>query len=62
MKKRLLLVFAVTLLTSSDILFAQTEKDEIIIVTKEGENDVMDVPVGMTLEVDSLLNLFNSKT
>lgn len=62
MKKRLLLVFAVTLLTSSDILYAQTEKDEIIIVTKEGENDVMDVPVGMTLEVDSLLNLFNSKT
>ncbi len=62
MKKRLLLVLAFTLLTGCDILFAQTEKDEIIIVTKEGENDVMDVPVGMTLEVDSLLNLFNSKT
>ncbi|MBR5350356.1 MAG: transglycosylase SLT domain-containing protein [Prevotella sp.] len=62
MKKRLLLVFAITLLASSDILFAQTEKDEIIIVTKEGENDVMDVPVGMTLEVDSLLDLYNSKT
>ena len=61
MKKRLLLVLAITLLTSSDILFAQTEKDEIIIITKEGENDVMDVPVGMTLEVDSLLNLYNSK-
>lgn len=41
---------------------AQIEGDEITVTTKEGEADVIEVPEGMLLEIDSLLNQYNSKT
>lgn len=43
-------------------MMAQIEGDEITVTTKEGEADVIEVPEGMLLEIDSLLNLYNSKT
>ena len=43
-------------------MMAQIEGDEITVTTKEGEADVIEVPEGMLLEIDSLLNQYNSKT
>lgn len=43
-------------------IMAQIEGDEITVTTKEGEADVIEVPEGMLLEIDSLLNQYNSKT
>ena len=37
-------------------MMAQIEGDEITVTTKEGEADVIEVPEGMLLEIDSLLN------
>ncbi len=43
-------------------MMAQIEGDEITVTTTDGEADVIEVPEGMLLEIDSLLNLYNSKT
>lgn len=43
-------------------MMAQIDGDEITVTTKEGEADVIEVPEGMLLEIDSLLNQYNSKT
>ena len=40
-------------------MMAQIEGDEITVTTKEGEADVIEVPEGMLLEIDSLLNQYN---
>lgn len=60
MKKKALLIMA-ALLCSTGWVQAQNEEDEIQVITDEGTLDVMDVPVGMMLEVDSLLNLYNTR-
>ena len=43
-------------------MMAQIEGDEITVTTTDGEADVIEVPEGMLLEIDSLLNQYNSKT
>ena len=60
MKKKSILIMA-ALLCFTSFAQAQNDDDEIQVITDEGALDVMDVPVGMMLEVDSLLNLYNAR-
>ena len=41
---------------------AQNEKDEIIVADNDGKEETIDLPEAMNYEVDSLLNLYYSKT
>lgn len=41
---------------------AQNEKDEIIVTDNNGKEETIDLPEAMNYEVDSLLNLYYSKT
>ena len=41
---------------------AQNEKDEIIVTHNDGKEETIDLPEAMNYEVDSLLNLYYSKT
>lgn len=41
---------------------AQNEKDEIIVTDNDGKEETIDLPEAMNYEVDSLLNLYYSKT
>lgn len=41
---------------------AQNEKDEIIVTDNDGREETIDLPEAMNYEVDSLLNLYYSKT
>ncbi|MEF2622531.1 MAG: lytic transglycosylase domain-containing protein, partial [Xylanibacter rarus] len=41
---------------------AQNEKDEIIVTDDDGKEETIDLPEAMNYEVDSLLNLYYSKT
>ena len=61
MKTKKILIIATMLLGCHGAMIAQNE-NEIKVTTNEGEEDIMEVPAGMMLEVDSLLNLYNSKT
>ena len=38
------------------------DKDEITFTTEDGVQETIDVPEGMLVEIDSLLNLYNSRT
>ena len=58
-RKSILILVAMMLCTG--FAQAQNDEDEIEVVTDEGALDVIDVPVGMMLEVDSLLNLYNAR-
>ena len=60
MNKKSILIMA-ALLCFTSFAQAQNDDDEIQVITDEGALDVMDVPVGMMLEVDSLLNLYNAR-
>ena len=60
MNKKSILIMA-ALLCFTSFAQAQNDEDEIQVITDEGALDVMDVPVGMMLEVDSLLNLYNAR-
>lgn len=62
MKKKLLVIIATMFFGGTSTVMAQFEGDEITVTTKEGEADIIEVPEGMLLEIDSLLNLFDSKT
>lgn len=44
------------------VMQAQTGKEEITVTDDEGKEEVIDVPEAMNYEVDSLLNLYYSKT
>lgn len=55
-------IFIITaLMLCAGFAQAQNDEDEIEVFTDEGALDVIDVPVGMMLEVDSLLNLYNAR-
>ena len=55
-------IFIITaLMLCAGFAQAQNDEDEIEVITDEGALDVIDVPVGMMLEVDSLLNLYNAR-
>ena len=62
MKKKIVIAIAAMFLGGPCTMMAQIEGDEITVTTKEGEADVIEVPEGMLLEIDSLLNQYNSKT
>ena len=62
MKKKIFIAIAAMFLGGPCTMMAQIEGDEITVTTKEGEADVIEVPEGMLLEIDSLLNQYNSKT
>ena len=53
MKKKSILIMA-ALLCFTSFAQAQNDDDEIQVITDEGALDVMDVPVGMMLEVEGL--------
>ncbi|MBR5038550.1 MAG: transglycosylase SLT domain-containing protein [Prevotella sp.] len=61
MKKKVFITIAAMFL-GGPCTMAQIEGDEITVTTTDGEADVIEVPEGMLLEIDSLLNLYNSKT
>ena len=44
------------------VMQAQNEKDEIIVTDNDGKEETIDLPEAMNYEVDSLLNLYYSKT
>ena len=52
-----------TLLTAlATPLFAQNEETEIIVTDEQGQQETIDLPEGMTQDVDSLLQLFHNAT
>lgn len=62
MKKRLFIAFAAMILGGNCVMQAQNEKEEIIVTDNDGKEEAIDVPEAMNFEVDSLLNLYYSKT
>ena len=61
MKKRLFLIIA-AMFTVSFSAFAQYDDEyEIVVTDANGRQQEIDIPEAMTLEVDSLLNLYYSK-
>lgn len=62
MKKKLYIAIAAMILGGNCVMQAQNEKEEIIVTDNEGKEEAIDVPEAMNFEVDSLLNLYYSKT
>ena len=62
MKKKTLIVIATMILGGNCVMQAQSEKEEITVTDNDGKEEVIDVPDAMNYEVDSLLNLYYSKT
>lgn len=62
MRKRLFIIIASTILCGNCVTQAQNEKEEITVTDNEGKEEIIDVPEAMNYEVDSLLNLYYSKT
>ena len=62
MNKKLFIVIAAFLLGVNCVMQAQDEKEEITVTDNDGKEEVIDVPEAMNYEVDSLLNLYYSKT
>lgn len=62
MKKRLFIAIAAMIFGGNCVMQAQNEKEEIIVTDNEGKEEAIDVPEAMNFEVDSLLNLYYSKT
>ena len=62
MNKKLFIVIAAFLLGGNCVMQAQDEKEEITVTDNDGKEEVIDVPEAMNYEVDSLLNLYYSKT
>ena len=53
---------ALTILGGNCVTQAQNEKKEITVTDNEGKEEIIDVPEAMGYEVDSLLNLYYSRT
>ena len=62
MKKRIFFAIATMVLGGNCVMQAQNEKEEIIVTDNDGKEEEFDVPEAMDFEVDSLLNLYYSKT
>lgn len=70
MKKKNYLLIAAMLFSGNCIMQAQIENDydeevnddEITVINAEGKEEVIDLPEAMTYELDSLMNLYNTKT
>ena len=62
MKKKVFIVIATFAFGCNCVTQAQTVEEEITVTDNNGKEEVIDVPEAMNYEVDSLLNLYYSKT
>lgn len=62
MKKKVFIVIATLAFGCNCVTQAQTVEEEITVTDNNGKEEVIDVPEAMNYEVDSLLNLYYSKT
>ena len=62
MRKKLFIVMALTILGGNCVTQAQNENEEITVTDNDGKEEIIDVPEAMGYEVDSLLNLYYSRT
>lgn len=62
MNKKTLIVLATFLFGGNCVMQAQTDKNEITVTDDDGKEEIIDLPEAMDYEVDSLLNLYYSKT
>lgn len=62
MRKKTLAIIAVMFFGCNCVMQAQTGNEEITVTDDDGKEEVIDVPEAMNYEVDSLLNLYYSKT
>ena len=62
MRKKVFIIIATMLFGGNCVMQAQNEKDEIIVTDNDGKEETIDLPEAMNYEVDSLLNLYYSKT
>lgn len=62
MRKKTLAVIAAMFVGCNCVMQAQTVNEEITVTDDDGKEEIIDVPEAMNYEVDSLLNLYYSKT
>ena len=62
MKKNFLIVFIIMIFGLPCVMHAQIEEDEITVKDNDGKEEIIDLPESMSYELDSLLNLYYSKT
>lgn len=62
MRKKTFIIIAAMILGGNCVTQAQNEKEEITVTDDNGKEEIIDVPEAMNYEVDSLLNLYYSKT
>lgn len=64
MKKRFLYIFAAMLLSGNSVALAQEDNtdDEITVTDNDGNEEVIEFPESMTFDLDSLMNLYMSRT
>ncbi|MDO4158957.1 MAG: transglycosylase SLT domain-containing protein [Prevotellaceae bacterium] len=62
MKKKLFIAITAMIFGGHCVMQAQNEKNEITVTDDDGKEEVIDLPEAMNYEVDSLLNLYYSKT
>ena len=60
--KKYLMIAAMLLGTGFTAVAQNADNDEITFTTEDGTQETIDVPEGMLVEIDSLLNLYNSRT
>lgn len=62
MKKKIFIFIVTIAFGGNCVMQAQTLDDEITVTDNEGKEEVIDLPEAMNSELDSLLNLYYSKT
>ena len=62
MKTKLSIIITAMIFGCNCVTQAQNEKEEITVTDSEGKEEIIDVPEAMNYELDSLLNLYYSKT
>ncbi len=62
MKKNFLIVFIIMIFGLPCVMHAQIEEDEITVKDNDGKEEIIDLPESMSYELESLLNLYYSKT
>lgn len=62
MKKKTIIIITTFLLGLNCAMQAQTDNNEITVKDNQGQDEVIDLPEAMNYEIDSLLNLYYSKT
>lgn len=62
MRKKTFIIIAAMVLGGNCVTQAQNEEEEITVTDDDGKEEIIDVPEAMNYEVDSLLNLYYSKT